>query len=35
MKKYNKKRIKPNYLIKKATFNLNNIKSVKYEFAPG
>ena len=34
MEKYNKKRIKPNDLIKKATFNLNNVKSVKYGFAP-
>ena len=34
MEKYNKKRIKPNDLIKKATFNLNNVKSVKYVFAP-
>ena len=34
MEKYNKKRTKPNDLIKKATFNLNNVKSVKYGFAP-
>ena len=34
MEKYNEKRIKPNDLIKKATFNLNNVKSVKYGFAP-
>ena len=34
MEKYNKKRIKPNDIIKKATFNLNNVKSVKYGFAP-
>ena len=34
IKKYNKKHIKPNYLIKKATFSLNNVKSVKYGFAP-
>ena len=33
IEKYNKKRIKPNDLIKKATFNLNNVKSVKYGFA--
>ena len=34
IKKYNKKHIKPNYLIKKATFSPNNVKSVKYGFAP-
>ena len=34
IKKYNKKHIKPNYLIKKTTFSLNNVKSVKYGFAP-
>ena len=34
MEKYNEKRIKPNDLIKKATFNLNNVKSVKYGFSP-
>ena len=34
MEKYNKKRIKPIDLIKKATFNLNNVKSVKHGFAP-
>ena len=34
IEKYNKKRIKPNDLIKKAAFNLNNVKSVKYGFAP-
>ena len=34
IEKYNKKRIKPNDLIRKATFNLNNVKSVKYGFSP-
>ena len=34
IEKYNKKRMKLNDLIKKATFNLNNVKSVKYGFAP-
>ena len=34
MKKFEHKRAKPNELIKKATFNLNNIKSPKYGFAP-
>ena len=34
MKKFEHKRVKPNELIKKATFNLNNIKSPKYGFAP-
>ena len=34
IEKYNKKSIKPNDLIKMATFNLNNVKSVKYGFAP-
>ena len=29
-----KKRVKPNELIKKATFNLNNIRSPKYGFSP-
>ena len=28
------KRVKPNDLIKKATFNLNNTRSVKYDYAP-
>ena len=28
------KRVKPNKLIKKATFNLNNTRSVKYGFSP-
>ena len=28
------KRVKPNELIKKATFNLNNVKSPKYGYAP-
>ena len=28
------KRIKPNELIKKATFNLNNTRSAKYGFSP-
>ena len=34
VEKYNTKRIKPNDLIKKATFNLSNVKLVKYGFAP-
>ena len=34
MEKYNKKCIKPNDLIKKATFNLNRVKSVIYGFVP-
>ena len=34
IEKYNKNRIKPNDLIKKATLNLSNVKSVKYGFAP-
>ena len=29
------KRIKPNELIKKATFSLNNTRSAKYGFSPG
>ena len=28
------KRVKPNDLIKKATFNLSNTRSVKYGYAP-
>ena len=28
------KRVKPNELIKKATFNLNNTRSTKYSFSP-
>ena len=28
------KRVKPNELIKKATFNLNNTRSAKYGFSP-
>ena len=34
MKKFKHKRVKPNELIRKGTFNLNNIKSFKYGFAP-
>ena len=34
MEKYSKKCIKPNDLIKKATFYLNNVKSVTYRFTP-
>ena len=34
MEKRLKKRIRPNNFIQKATNNLNNIKSVKYGFAP-
>ena len=34
MKKFEHKRVKPNELIRKVTFNLNNIKSLKYGFAP-
>ena len=34
MKRFEHKRVKPNELIRKATFNLNNIKSPKYGFAP-
>ena len=32
--KFKRKRIKPNELIKKATFNLNNTKSAKYGYSP-
>ena len=34
IQKSSKKRVKPNDLIKKATFNLNNIQSRKYGFLP-
>ena len=34
MKKFEHKRVKPNELIRQATFNLNNIKSPRYGFAP-
>ena len=34
MKKFEHKTVKPNELIRQATFNLNNIKSPKYGFAP-
>ena len=34
MKKFERVRVKSNKLIKKATFNLNNIVSPKYGFAP-
>ena len=33
MKKFERERVKPNELIKKATFSLNNIISPKYGFA--
>ena len=32
MEKFKGKRIKPNELIKKATFNLNNTRSAKYGY---
>ena len=34
MKKLERERVKPNELIKKVTFNLINIVSPKYGFAP-
>ena len=34
MEKFKGKRIKPNELIKKATFNLNNTRSAKYGYSP-
>ena len=34
IQKLQEKRVKSNELIKKATFNLNNIKSPKYRYAP-
>ena len=34
IKKSLRKRVKPNELIKKSTFNLNNTRSVKYGFSP-
>ena len=34
LKKFERERVKSNKLIKKATFNLNNIVSPKYGFAP-
>ena len=34
MKKFERERVKSNALIKKSTFNLNNIVSQKYGFAP-
>ena len=34
MEKFEGKRIKPNELIKKATFNLNNTRSAKYGYSP-
>ena len=34
MKQIKGKRIKPNELIKKATFNLNNTRSAKYGYSP-
>ena len=34
MKNFQHKKEKPNELIRKATFNLNNIKFLKYGFAP-
>ena len=35
IEKFKGKRIKPNKLIKKATFNLNNTRSVQYGHSPG
>ena len=34
IEKFKGKRIKPNKLIKKTTFNLNNTRSVKYGYSP-
>ena len=34
IKKLTRKRVKPNELIKKATYNLNNTRSAKYGFSP-
>ena len=34
IEKFKGKRIKPNELIKKATFNLNNTRSAKYGYSP-
>ena len=34
IEKFKGKRIKPNELIKKATFNLNNTRSAKYWYSP-
>ena len=34
MEKFKGKLIKPNELIKKATFNLNNTRSTKYGYSP-
>ena len=34
IQKIDGKRVKPNDLIKKSTFNLNNTRSAKYDFAP-
>ena len=34
MEKFKEKRIKPNELIRKATFNSNNTRSAKYGYSP-